>query len=76
MMWTKEELEEMRLADAEIEEEFRETPEEIRMSRDLDRESRLSRLDNRGRKIAEKKRAYREANKDQIAEKRREKRKM
>ena len=70
-LFTEEELEEMRRADAEIEADFRLTQEDIAFSRNADREAKLSRKDNRGRKIAENQRAYREANKDKIAEQKR-----
>ena len=70
-LFTEEELEEMRRADAEIEADFRLTQEDIAFSRNADREVKLSRKDNRGRKIAENQRAYREANKDKIAEQKR-----
>lgn len=63
-LFTKEELEELRRADAELEEDFRQTPEEIRQSRERDREAQLDRLDNKEKKIAENKRAYREANRE------------
>ena len=64
MAFTPEELEAMRLADEEIEAAFRQTPEEIAESRRRDREAKLSRLDNKERKIAENQRAYREANRE------------
>lgn len=82
MAFTAEELEEMRLADEEIERNWKETPEEYRQnmaaSRELDRLIKLDRLDNkvRGakRKTAEYQRRYREANRDAIAERKRERR--
>jgi hypothetical protein len=67
-LFTKEELEELRRADAELEEDFRQTPEEIRQSRERDREAKLDRLDNKEKKIAENQRAYYEANREKIAE--------
>lgn len=67
MMFTPEELEELRRADAEIDENFCLTHEEIQASRNRDRESVIARKDNRGRKIAAQKAAYREANKEKIA---------
>ena len=67
-MFTPEELEELRRADAELDESFIQTQEEIVASRQRDRRSRLSNMDPKKRKIAESKRAYREANKDKIAE--------
>ena len=67
MMFTPEELEELRLADAEIDESFRLTNEEIQASRKRDRESVVDRKDHRGKKIAAQQAAYREANKEKIA---------
>lgn len=67
MMFTPEELEELRRADAEIDENFRLTNEEIQASRKRDRESVVDRKDHRGKKIAAQKAAYREANKEKIA---------
>ena len=68
MLFTKEELEQMRLEDEQIEAEFRLTKEEIARSRALDRQSILSAMDPKKRKIAEYKKAYREANREKIAE--------
>ena len=67
MMFTPEELEELRRADAEIDENFRLTNEEIQASRKRDRESVVDRKDHRGKKIAAQQAAYREANKEKIA---------
>ena len=67
-LFTPEELEELRRADAELDESFIQTQEEIELSRERDRKSRLSNMDPDKRKIAESKRAYYEANKDKIAE--------
>lgn len=67
MMYTPEELEELRRADAEIDENFRLTNEEIQASRKRDRESVVDRKDNHRKKIAAKKAAYYEANKEKIA---------
>lgn len=69
MKFTPEEIEEMRRADEEIERDFRWTNDELAASRSRDAEATLLRKDSRERSIAEKKRAYREANKDSIAEK-------
>ena len=66
-MFTPEELEELRRADAEIDENFRLTNEEIQASRKRDRESVVDRKDHRGKKIAAQQAAYREANKEKIA---------
>ena len=67
MAFTKEELEELARADAEIDEEFVMTQEEIEASRNRDKAARYDRLDNRGKKIAAGKKAYREANREKIA---------
>ena len=70
-LFTPEELEELRRADAELDEEFVQTQDEIEESRKRDREVRIDRLDSRSRKIAENQRAYREANREKIAENKR-----
>ena len=67
-LFTPEELEELRRADEALDESFVQTQEEIELSRERDRKSRLSNMDPDKRKIAESQRAYREANKDKIAE--------
>ena len=67
-LFTPEELEELRRADEALDESFVQTQEEIELSRERDRKSRLSNMDPDKRKIAESKRAYIEANKDKIAE--------
>ena len=68
MKFTPEEIEEMRLADEEIERDFRWTNDELAASRRRDADIFLSRKSKRDRSIAEKQRAYYEANKDSIAE--------
>ena len=60
-------MEELRRADDEIEESFTLTQEDLNFSRGLDREAKLDKLDNRGKKIAAQQAAYREANKEKIA---------
>ena len=67
-LFTEEELEELRRADAELDEEFSLTPEDLQFSRQLDRDAKLDKLDNQGRRKAAQQAAYREANKDKIAE--------
>ena len=67
-MFTPEELAEMARADAEIEASFRLTNEELECSRSLDREAVVDRMDYGRRKLAERKKAYREANLDKVAE--------
>lgn len=67
MMFTPEELEELRRSDAEIDEGFTLTQEDLNFSRNLDREAKLDKLDNHGRKIAAQRAAYREANREKIA---------
>ena len=66
-IFTEEELKEMRLADEEIEESFIMTPEDWKRSKDLDKQSKRDRLDNKGRRIAAQQAAYREANREKIA---------
>ena len=68
MKFTPEEIEEMRRADEEIERNFRWTNDELAASRRRDTEAAFLRKDTRDRSIAEKQRAYYEANKDSIAE--------
>ena len=65
-LFTPEELAEMAVADAEIEENFSLTNEDLKRSRALEKEAVHSRKDNRGKKIAENQRAYREANREKI----------
>ena len=67
-LFTPEELEELRRADAELDEEFVQTQEEINESRKRDRAVAFSRKDDRERRYAENKRAYYEANREKIAE--------
>ena len=67
-LFTPEELEELRRADAELDEEFVQTQEEIEESRKRDRDVCIDRLDSRSRKIAENQRAYREANREKYNE--------
>ena len=64
MPFTKEELDAMQAADEEIEREFSITPEEIKKSRELDRIAVLDSYSSQKKKIAESKRAYREANRE------------
>lgn len=63
-LFTPEELEELRRADQEIEENFQITQEEINQSRKRDRESALESIDHHHRKIAAYQAAYREANRE------------
>ncbi|MCI7807981.1 hypothetical protein MR626_01610 [bacterium] len=65
-LFTEAELEELRKADEEIEEDFTLTQEDLDFSRNLDREAKLDKLDNRGRKIAAQQAAYREANREKL----------
>ena len=67
-LFTAEELEELRKADAELDEEFVQTQEEIEESRKRDKQVRFDRLDAKGKKIAENKRAYYEANREKYNE--------
>ena len=66
-LFTEEELEELRRADEELDEEFRLTQEDLEFSRRLDREATLDKLDNRGRRRAAQQAAYYEANREKIA---------
>ena len=65
-LFTPEELAEMAAADAEIEENFSLTNEDLKRSRDLDKETVFGRKENREKKIAENQRAYYEANREKI----------
>ena len=62
--FTAEELAEMAAADAEIEAEFRLTPEDLEQSAKLDREAKFSSLPPEKRKVAEYQKAYYEANRE------------
>ena len=66
--FTAEELAAMRLADEEIEREFRWTNEELEASRKRDRESTLDQKDFAAQKVAAQQKAYREANREKINE--------
>ena len=70
-LFTPEELEELRRADEELEEDFRLTPEDLIFSRELDKQAAYDRKDNRGRRAADRQRAYREANREKIADRQR-----
>ena len=65
--FTAEEMEEMRLADEEIEREFRWTNEELEASRKRDRVSTLDQKDFAAQNVAEYQKAYYEANREKIA---------
>ena len=71
MAFTAEELAEMRRADEEIDREFRLTRDDLIREREMAREIRMERMPPEKRRIAERKRAYREANRDSIAERKR-----
>lgn len=64
MPFTAEELEEMRRADEEIEQEFRLTNDDLIWEREMEREIALERMSPEKRRIAEYQRAYYEANRD------------
>ena len=68
MPFTAAELEEMRRADEEIEREFRLTPEDLRRSREQDRQAELDALPTAERLKRAYQRAYREANRDKVLE--------
>lgn len=63
-LFTPEELEELRRADAEIEASFQLTNEDLRRSRKLDRDAVLEEKDNKAKQVAAWQKAYREANRD------------
>ena len=65
--FTAEELATMRLADEEIEREFRWTNEELEASRKRDRESTLDQKDFAAQKVAAQQKAYYEANREKVA---------
>ena len=71
MPFTAAELEEMRRADEEIEREFRVTPEDLRRSREQDRQAELDALPTAERIKREYRRAYYAANRDKVLEYRR-----
>lgn len=72
MGFTPAELAEMARADAEIEATFRLTNEDVILGRLLDRHAILDNMDNKHKRLAEGKRRYYEANRDKIAEGKRE----
>lgn len=63
-LFTPEELEELRRADAEIDESFRQTREEIRQSRARDRQAQLAAMEPEKRKKAIRAAAYYQANRE------------
>ena len=69
--FTAEELAELALFDAQIDDEPL-TMDELRESRERDRQAELERMDHKKRRIAEYQREYYAANKDAIAEYKRE----
>ena len=71
--FTADELAAMRLADEEIERDFRWTNEDLEASRERDRVSIFDRKDVAAQKVAAQKKAYYEANREKINEKRRRK---
>ena len=66
MPFTVQELEEMRLADEEIEREFCQTQEEIEASRRRDRRAEFEALPIEKRKVAASKKAWYEANREKV----------
>ena len=72
MGFTPAELAEMARADAEIEATFRLTNEDVILGRLLDRHAILDNMNNKHRRRAEGQRRYYEANRDKIAEGKRE----
>lgn len=67
MPFTREELAAMAAADREIEENFCLDPEDMALSRELDRAAKLEAMTGDKRKVAARQKAYREAHKDQVA---------
>lgn len=67
MAWTKEELAAMAAADAEIERDFRLTPEDLALAREIDREAVFDAKDNVAQRLAAQQKAYREANREKVA---------
>ena len=67
MGWTAEELAEMAAADAEIEADFRLTPKDLALAREVDREAVFDAKDNAAQKVAAQQKAYREANREKLA---------
>lgn len=63
-LFTPEELEELRRADAEIDESFRQTQEEIRQSQVRDRQAQLAAMEPEKRKKAIRRAAYYQANRE------------
>ena len=70
-LFTAEELAELAAYDAMIDAEPDYDREEVRAARKRDTEARNERRDRKGQALAEKKRAYRAANKEALAEKQR-----
>ena len=66
MKFTREELEELRRFDAEVDEAPL-TLQDYRQSAELDREVLLDRKDNAHRRVAAQQKAYREANRERVA---------
>lgn len=66
-LFTPEELAALRQIDEEIEEDFHLTNEDLRRSRQLDREAQLNAMDPEQRKRSTQQKAYREANKEKVA---------
>lgn len=67
MPFAAQELEEMRLADEEIEREFCQTQEEIEASRRRDRRAKFETLPIEKRKVAAYQKAWYEANREKVA---------
>lgn len=71
MRFTPEELAEMARADAEIEASFRLTNDDLKLAKELDRAAAMEHMLPEKKKVAERLRAYYEANKDKVAERQR-----
>ena len=66
-MFTPEELAEMAAADQEIEETFHLTGEDMQLSLELDKAAYRDSLPNKERDALDKRRAYRERNREKVA---------
>ena len=67
MGWTAEERAAMAAADAEIEADFRLTPEDLALALEIDREAVMEAKDRAARKADDRQKAYYEENRERIA---------
>ena len=66
-MFSPEDLAEMAAADEEIEQSFELTKDDVQLSLDLDRYAHRDSLPNKDRDALDKRRAYRERNREKVA---------